>query len=216
MNFEDASENLHCHIFEGNLGHLWTQLGHHDQISQFHSLWVGHLVAETLQKVSLYSDKHPLIILGALMHDVGKIKIPAHLLTKKERLTEEELWIVRNGHVEAGWELLSEHPPLQYAAGGHHAVQRVPFTAKSFSWKALPPWIEFGVLLTSICDMVDRMNRRIRKCDPPKSVAQMRAELQSEHFPMLQDMQELIELVLEVVVEQQTSPLAKAEIDDIE
>lgn len=216
MNFEDASEGLHCLIVQGNVAHLWTKLGQHDQVSQFHSLWVGHLVAETVRKLSLFNDKHPQIILGALTHDIGKIKIPKQLLTKNEYLTKEELWTVRNGHVEAGWTLLSEYPHLQPAAGGHHTVQRVPFAAECFSWEKLPQWLTFSVLLIGICDMVDRMNRRIIVSDLPKSIEQMRAELQPEHFPMLKGNQEIIDVVLEVVAEQQTSPLAKGGHEDVE
>jgi putative nucleotidyltransferase with HDIG domain len=42
---------------------------------------------------------------GALLHDVGKIDIPAHILNKPARLTSEE-WALMRSHPEAGVELL--------------------------------------------------------------------------------------------------------------
>ena len=44
---------------------------------------------------------------GALLHDVGKIDIPAHILNKPGRLTSEE-WALMRSHPEAGVELLRE------------------------------------------------------------------------------------------------------------
>jgi putative nucleotidyltransferase with HDIG domain len=44
---------------------------------------------------------------GALLHDVGKIDIPAHILNKPGRLTSEE-WALMRSHPEAGVELLRD------------------------------------------------------------------------------------------------------------
>jgi HD-GYP domain-containing protein (c-di-GMP phosphodiesterase class II) len=43
---------------------------------------------------------------GLLLHDIGKITIPQHVLSKPESLTEEE-WKLVKGHPRAGVELLS-------------------------------------------------------------------------------------------------------------
>jgi putative nucleotidyltransferase with HDIG domain len=44
---------------------------------------------------------------GALLHDVGKLLIPAEVLNKPGRLTDEE-WVLVRRHPEAGVELLAE------------------------------------------------------------------------------------------------------------
>ena len=42
---------------------------------------------------------------GALLHDIGKMGVPDHILLKKEPLTEEE-WIAMRRHVQYGYDLL--------------------------------------------------------------------------------------------------------------
>ncbi len=48
---------------------------------------------------------------GALLHDVGKIGIPDHILRKPGKLTEDE-WIVMRTHPQVGYEMLQEIPFL--------------------------------------------------------------------------------------------------------
>lgn len=53
---------------------------------------------------------------AALLHDLGKIGIPDHILTKPERLTSEEFAVVQK-HTAAGADILRSIPPLR-----HHAM----------------------------------------------------------------------------------------------
>lgn len=53
---------------------------------------------------------------AALLHDLGKIAIPDHILTKRERLTSDEFAVVQN-HPAIGAEILLSIPPLR-----HHAT----------------------------------------------------------------------------------------------
>jgi putative nucleotidyltransferase with HDIG domain len=60
--------------------------------------------------------------IGALLHDVGKIVIPAEVLNKPGKLTDEE-WALMRSHTTAGVEVLSDiefpwdiRPIIQY----HH------------------------------------------------------------------------------------------------
>lgn len=45
-------------------------------------------------------------VLGALIHDIGKLEVPKHILTKKSKLTKEE-WDVVKKHVEWGKDIVS-------------------------------------------------------------------------------------------------------------
>ncbi len=51
------------------------------------------------------------LTLGALLHDIGKSKVPPEILNKKARLTEEEFEIVKK-HVEWGVEIASKAPAV--------------------------------------------------------------------------------------------------------
>lgn len=60
---------------------------------------------------------------AALMHDIGKLAVPKHLLNKPARLTEEEFATVqRHAHVCIDiLELVDFMKPMVAAAAGHHA-----------------------------------------------------------------------------------------------
>ncbi|MGG1520033.1 HD-GYP domain-containing protein [Paenibacillus oryzisoli] len=51
--------------------------------------------------------------LGALLHDVGKIAIPDHILRKPDRLTEAEFNVIRQ-HPDYGYELLKDLPGVEH------------------------------------------------------------------------------------------------------
>jgi HD-GYP domain-containing protein (c-di-GMP phosphodiesterase class II) len=60
---------------------------------------------------------------SALMHDIGKLAVPKHLLTKPARLTDDEFAAVqRHAHVCIDiLELVDFMKPMVAAAAGHHA-----------------------------------------------------------------------------------------------
>lgn len=84
--------------------------------------------------VSLYSIsmgmglglKHQQLVelgLGALLHDIGKTRIPLSVLEKKEKLTDEEFSLIKN-HSEFGFEILRKEIgiplPSAHCAYQHH------------------------------------------------------------------------------------------------
>lgn len=67
-------------------------------------------------------DKNRLT-LGALLHDIGKTKMPLRILDKPGKLTKDELAIMRQ-HPQKGYNILSKHPELgqeaMLVARSHH------------------------------------------------------------------------------------------------
>ncbi|GBF10242.1 HD-GYP domain-containing protein [Tepidibacillus sp. HK-1] len=61
--------------------------------------------------------------LGAMLHDIGKTKVPISVLEKKEPLTEEEFALIRS-HTEYGFDLLRKEPGIPllsaHCAYQHH------------------------------------------------------------------------------------------------
>lgn len=73
--------------------------GHSERVMQY-SLWLG-------DAIGLGPYERRILELGTLVHDVGKIGIPDAILTKPDRLTEEEYDIIKK-HPEYGVNIISD------------------------------------------------------------------------------------------------------------
>jgi len=97
---ENIIENKNLEV---NMNHLW---GHHEY-TYLHCVNVGILSVCIGIKLNLMKDE--LIYLGAagILHDIGKKLIPAELLDKQGKLTEDEFAELRK-HPEYGYEILAK------------------------------------------------------------------------------------------------------------
>ncbi|HET6878663.1 MAG TPA: HD domain-containing phosphohydrolase [Pirellulales bacterium] len=80
-----------------------------------------YLIAERTWKTAREAKDLQLLGLGAMLHDVGKMKIPAEILHKPGRLTAEEMEIMRQ-HPTLGYQMLRGQVPAAAAqvALNHH------------------------------------------------------------------------------------------------
>lgn len=80
------------------------------------------------RKVNFSSDQIRRYAMGALLHDIGKIKIPDALLEKQGALTPEEYELMY-AHARSGIEILNEagenSPEIQEMVGNHHQAYPV-------------------------------------------------------------------------------------------
>ncbi len=76
-----------------------------DAYTQGHCVRVADLACALARRVGFDARRMFWFRVGALLHDVGKIDIPAEILNKPGRLTAEE-WALMRAHPEAGVELL--------------------------------------------------------------------------------------------------------------
>jgi putative nucleotidyltransferase with HDIG domain len=76
-----------------------------DAYTAGHQRHVAELAAAIAREMGLDESRVRAIHLAAVVHDIGKIKIPAELLTKPVRLTPIETQLMRT-HVEAGYDIL--------------------------------------------------------------------------------------------------------------
>lgn len=122
---ESVSDNLLSDILSNrnNLVQL-TDLRRHDDYTFAHSVNVAVLSA-MLGVLCRYSKSDLLlIVMGGLLHDIGKISVPPDILTKKGSLTKSEFSLIQI-HPEAGEQKLRELPSssaklLAAIAGQHH------------------------------------------------------------------------------------------------
>ena len=98
-------------------------IGDHDRRTRGHSERV-RLFADLIgEELHLTKEERQKLQWGALLHDLGKIMVPAEILNKAGKPTAEE-WAILQGHPAAGMELIA---PLReflgewvHAVGGHH------------------------------------------------------------------------------------------------
>ena len=80
-------------------------------------------ISEAIAKKMGWDDERVQgLILAALVHDIGKIAIPAEILTKPSKLTEVEMTLMRQ-HPNTGYEILKDIPftwPIAKAVQQHH------------------------------------------------------------------------------------------------
>ena len=73
-----------------------------DAYTGSHSSRVAEYVRATGLRMGLPDAQLDNVVMAALLHDVGKIGVPDHVLLKPGRLTEEEFGHIRK-HPELGW-----------------------------------------------------------------------------------------------------------------
>lgn len=77
----------------------------YDNYTFEHSVEVAVVSALLGRRLFLPQDKMRQLVLGALLHDIGKLTIPVEIVNKPSELTEEEMSIIR-GHPNTGFELI--------------------------------------------------------------------------------------------------------------
>jgi putative nucleotidyltransferase with HDIG domain len=95
-----------------------TALDARDPIMKTHSQTVAHLVVKTAKQMNWEQKEIQYLEIAALLHDVGKLWIPENILTKKTKLTNEEIKIYRM-----------------------HPVNGVQILQSSNLFKKITPWI---------------------------------------------------------------------------
>lgn len=93
-----------------------------DHYTFSHSENVSVLATQLAQAIGLDNEHVEMIRQAGLLHDIGKISIPEHILTKTSRLTNEEYDIIKS-HVENSIAMIRHLPSLDYVipiAISHH------------------------------------------------------------------------------------------------
>ncbi len=103
---------------------VWfTQLRDKDEYTALHSIRVAILALAFGRHLELTVPELNTLGVGALLHDIGKLKVPNAILSKPERLTDQEFAIVKS-HVPEGVKILesARNIPLSAVevAGCHH------------------------------------------------------------------------------------------------
>jgi HD-GYP domain-containing protein (c-di-GMP phosphodiesterase class II) len=139
-------------------------LRNHDDYTVTHIANVALLAMALGEVANLRADAVRDLGLAALLHDIGKLSIPAEILGSQDRLTDEQFRIVRR-HPEEGARILLETPGVpelavlvayehhvQFDGGGYPTLPR--------GWR-----VNLASAITQIADVYDalRSNRPYRQ-----------------------------------------------------
>ncbi len=108
-------------LLQETVGALSHTLSQRDPYTAGHQERVAALSVAIAQRMGLDRERVDSIRIGALLHDIGKIAIPAELLSKPGRLTVDEFALVK-GHVASGQAIVGKiaFPPAVHAVVGQH------------------------------------------------------------------------------------------------
>jgi diguanylate cyclase (GGDEF)-like protein len=92
-------------LYHETLGSLSNALEAKDGYTSDHAQAVGDLAVAVARRVGLSGDALSAVEFGALLHDIGKIRVPESILNKPGPLDDAE-WAVMHAHPEAGERIL--------------------------------------------------------------------------------------------------------------
>lgn len=94
-----------------------------DDYTYTHSLNVSVLAISAAKSLGLPDDELRVLGLGTMFHDLGKTRIPGHILNKPGKLTDEEFAIMRN-HAALSGKIIQEQQlrveDIVYQIARHH------------------------------------------------------------------------------------------------
>jgi putative nucleotidyltransferase with HDIG domain len=106
----------------GTLEAIASMVEMRDPYTAGHERRVGVIAADIARELGWPAERCQNLQLVGLVHDIGKISIPAEILTKPGRLTPLEYMLVQN-HAQQGYEILKNIPfpfPLAEIVQQHH------------------------------------------------------------------------------------------------
>ncbi|MEN8199650.1 MAG: HD-GYP domain-containing protein [Thermodesulfobacteriota bacterium] len=133
---------------------LLTRIRNKDEYTMMHSISVSSLVLAFCSSYLIPHDTTIQLGLGALLHDIGKTRVPSSILNKPGKLSSEEFRIMKE-HAEHSAEILaeaSELPPEVFDIALHHHER---YDGSGYPHALPGEKIGFGAKLTAICDVYD-------------------------------------------------------------
>lgn len=134
---------------------LVSVLESRDPYTAGHQYRSANLACAIAAEIGLPEDKIEGIRMAGIVHDIGKLSIPAEILTKPSKLSEIELKMIRE-HCRNGYEMLKnlESPwPLSEIVFQHH--ERINGTGYPRKLKGKDILLEARIL--SVADVVEAM-----------------------------------------------------------
>ena len=134
---------------------MWlTYLKQRHEYTMTHSINVCILALTFGRHMKMARDQLELLGLGALLHDVGKLRIPTEILDKPDKLNAEEFEIMKTHPVE-GYKILKDdkYIPMDSLEVVHHHHERI--SGKGYPDNLTAEQITLMTKMASIVDVYD-------------------------------------------------------------
>jgi putative two-component system response regulator len=134
---------------------LITMLQFHERDGRGHSRRVARLTLALADELGVADEALLNLEHGALLHDIGKLDVPASILTKPAPLDDHE-WGVMRRHPQVGYDLLKKLPRFSGAANlvlAHHEA----FDGSGYPLGLQGDKIPIGARILAIADSYDSM-----------------------------------------------------------
>ncbi|MBU4234300.1 MAG: HD-GYP domain-containing protein [Proteobacteria bacterium] len=121
VQLEKAQGDLESSLL-GTVQALAATVESRDPYTAGHQRRVAELSVILGRRLGLPEDRLKGMYLAAMVHDLGKISVPAEILSKPGKLSEIELGLIKN-HSQAGFEILKDIPfpwPIAQIILQHH------------------------------------------------------------------------------------------------
>ena len=149
---DNATASVMAAIAEGGIRQWLDVVWTYDETTYQHCLLVTGLAAEFAASLRFATIDQKTVTRAALLHDLGKAKIPLAILNKSGALTSEEVTIMRT-HARIGYELLcgqgDYEPELLEVVLRHHEL----LDGSGYPDGLTGPQINDLVRLVTICDV---------------------------------------------------------------
>ncbi len=148
---------------------LITAIDRRDNYTREHCEMVSDYAGRLAHKLGLSSETQHTVAIAGMLHDVGKIVIPDHILRKPSRLTEDEYTVMKQ-HVNVAAGLIVDVPNRDEVVDGvvhHHERWDGTGYAKGLRGEAIP----YVARIVSVVDLYSAMtlDRSYRKGLSPQA-----------------------------------------------
>lgn len=140
---------------EETVGGLVSALDLREHNTGMHSQRVREYTLLLADQLGVSEQSRHDIAYGALLHDVGKIAVPDHILLKPGRLTDEE-WIEIRKHPDIGYQIVRRVPFLEKAAEIVHAHHE-RYDGRGYPRGLAREHIPLGARLFAVADVYDAL-----------------------------------------------------------
>jgi putative nucleotidyltransferase with HDIG domain len=178
---DNATASAMAAIAEGGIRHWLDVVWTYDEATYQHCLLVTGLAAAFAAGLQFAKNDQENVTRAALLHDLGKAKIPLAILNKSGTLTSEEITIMRT-HARIGHELLrgqgEYEPEILEVVLRHHEL----LDGSGYPDGLVGPQINDLVRLVTICDVYAALieRRRYKQAMEPAAAFKILKEMEGK------------------------------------
>ncbi|MEN2998153.1 MAG: HD-GYP domain-containing protein [Brevinematia bacterium] len=140
----------------------------HDSYTYVHAVNTSLLSTYIASRFALSFDKVCAVGVGALLIDIGKIKIPTSILNKKEPLSQIELETIKK-HPVIGYQLIKDNQDLDEVSKKIVLLHHEQMDGKGYPLGVEGSKLDIYTKIVSLCDSFDAMTTE-RPYRPPLPV----------------------------------------------